>query len=107
MATPFIAGEAALILSLIAQQRSQIDVTAVIESSTVSIEAENPSYGGLLGVGRPDVASAVGSLAAPTSVNLHATEAAQGASSPLVIVSLTLILFTILVVHAQQRSSKI
>ena len=103
MATPFIAGEAALILSFAAQQRATIDVSSVIEAATVSIESENPSYQGLLGVGRPDIASAVGFSAVPTAVDLHAAETNQASISFMSIGILILLMLTILVMRIEHR----
>lgn len=67
MATPFIAGEAALLLSLDPNQSAQ-DVITTIESTAVSIDAENPNYIGLLGAGLADVEAGVTSIMPPTAV---------------------------------------
>jgi hypothetical protein len=67
MATPFVAGEAALLLTA-NRARNNEAVMATIMNSAESILPQNPSYSGMLGAGRPNFATALGAV--PTAVTL-------------------------------------
>ena len=72
MATPFVAGQAALIKSRLLNTRVMTDVATTIMATTASIEAENPTYTNTLGTGRIDIVAALNTIdATPTQVGLQ------------------------------------
>ncbi len=64
MATPFVAGEAA-VLRATNPGLTPAQVRTVIENTAISIDAQNPGYAGLLGAGLTDVGAAVASIVPP------------------------------------------
>lgn len=64
MATPFVAGEAA-VLRATDPSLTPAQVRTVIESTAISIDVQNPGYAGLLGAGLTDVGAAVASIVPP------------------------------------------
>ena len=58
MATPFVAGQAALLHSL-APALNVRDIARAMGSTAQSLDALNPAFVGRLGVGRPDVAASL------------------------------------------------
>lgn len=63
MATPFVAGQAALLRSVCPTLTAE-EVSARMQSTAQSLDAHNPAFAGLLGAGRPDY---VASLQVPCS----------------------------------------
>ena len=88
MATPFIAGGAALIMSANNGQRNPQDVLSVIQNSADSIASENPTLIGQLGAGRANFAAAVGVTPELTAIQLQNVETTSASLTPFLIWSM-------------------
>lgn len=100
MAAPMVSGLVALLLAA-DETRSLTDITHIIQSSSTSIDAQNPSYAGQLGAGSVDMQAAV-QLLVPTAVD-GARVSAETTHPFLPFAILFLITLTLLTFHRTQR----